>query len=45
MLLSPVMPKATAKLWAAIGQGELGEQTIASASEWGTKPGNLLGEL
>jgi methionyl-tRNA synthetase len=46
VLLAPVMPKATAKLWAAIGQGELSEQTIASASEWGiTKPGNLLGEL
>ena len=46
VLLAPVMPKATAKLWAAIGQGKLSEQTITSASEWGiTKPGNLLGEL
>jgi methionyl-tRNA synthetase len=46
VLLAPIMPKATAKLWAAIGQGELKDQTIASASEWGrTKPGNVLGEL
>jgi methionyl-tRNA synthetase len=46
VLLAPVMPKATAKLWAAIGQGELNEQTIVSASQWGiTKPGNRLGEL
>jgi methionyl-tRNA synthetase len=46
VLLAPVMPKATAKLWAAIGQGKLSEQTIASAAQWGiTKPGNLLGEL
>jgi methionyl-tRNA synthetase len=46
VLLAPVMPKAAAKLWAAIGEGELSAQTIASAAQWGiTKPGFVLGEL
>ena len=46
ILLAPVMPKAAAKLWSAIGQGELSEQTIESAKSWGlTVSGNQLGEL
>ena len=46
VLLAPIMPKATQKLWSAIGEGELQDQTIASASEWGiTKPGFVLKEL
>lgn len=46
ILLNPVMPKAAAKLWKAIGQGDLAEQSIASAGEWGLTPtGFKLGEL
>ena len=38
ILLAPVIPKASAKLWAAIGQdclGDLATQSIASAGEFG----------
>ncbi len=38
VLLSPVMPQATAKLWAALTEGKLGElaeQNIAEAGTWG----------
>ena len=46
ILLAPIMPKATGKLWAAIGEGELAAQTIASAANWGgTKSGFVLKEL
>lgn len=46
ILLNPVMPKAAAKLWSAIGEGELATQSIASAATWGlTKSGVKLGEL
>lgn len=46
VLLAPIMPKACQRLWAAIGTGELGEQTIESAANWGvTDPGSKLGEL
>ncbi|MFM1950653.1 MAG: hypothetical protein RL418_340, partial [Actinomycetota bacterium] len=47
VLLSPVVPKATAKLWAAIGSelGELSDQRIQDPS-WGLLPaGTKLGEL
>ncbi|MFM5952158.1 MAG: methionine--tRNA ligase [Micrococcales bacterium] len=43
ILLAPLIPKATAKLWAAVGQdslGDLGSQSIASAGVFGAlKPG------
>ena len=43
ILLAPVIPKATAKLWAAVGQdslGDLSEQSIDSAGVFGAlKPG------
>ena len=43
ILLAPVIPKATAKLWAAVGQDSLGDlsaQTIESAGVFGAlKPG------
>ena len=49
ILLAPVIPKATAKLWAALAEsslGKLADQTIASAGEWGgIKPGTQLGAL
>ena len=38
VLLSPVTPKATAKLWAALTEGKLGEladQILQAAGEWG----------
>ncbi|MFM8927091.1 MAG: methionine--tRNA ligase [Rhodoluna sp.] len=38
VLLSPVIPKATAKLWAALTEGKLGElseQNISEAGNWG----------
>ena len=47
VLLSPVVPKATAKLWSAIGSelGELSNQRIQDPS-WGLLPaGTKLGEL
>ena len=47
VLLSPVVPKATQKLWTAIGTGlgELSEQRIQQG-EWGVLPaGTKLGEL
>ncbi len=48
VLLSPIMPKATHKLWSAIGVGlgNLSEQTIASAAQWGLIPsGSKITEL
>ena len=49
ILLAPVIPKATAKLWAALAEsslGKLADQTIASAGEWGgIQPGTQLGAL
>ena len=48
VLLSPVMPKATQKLWSAIGGslGNLSDQTIASAAQWGLIPaGSKIAEL
>jgi methionyl-tRNA synthetase len=47
VLLSPIVPKATAKLWAAIGSelGELSGQRIQDDS-WGKLPvGTKLGDL
>ena len=42
VLLSPVMPQATAKLWTALGGvtalGPLAEQPIRGAGEWGLLP-------
>src|SRR4051812_6786964 len=39
VLLSPVLPKATAKLWTALGApGALDEQPLRSAGEWGQLP-------
>ena len=42
VLLSPVIPEATAKLWtglgAAAGLGELDEQSIVTAGTWGQLP-------
>jgi methionyl-tRNA synthetase len=38
VLLSPITPKATAKLWAALTEGKLGElseQILQDAGEWG----------
>ena len=49
ILLAPVIPKATAKLWSALALDSLGalsEQTIASAAVWGgIKSGSKLGVL
>jgi methionyl-tRNA synthetase len=50
VLLSPVLTKATAKLWTALGVssslGELSAQPLRSAGEWGRlAPGTVLGEL
>src|SRR5690606_14609679 len=40
VLLSPVLPKATQKLWKALGApGALVEQPIRDAGEWGQLPG------
>ena len=49
VLLNPVIPKATAKLWAALTEGKLGEladQRLTEAANWdqlvhGTKIGEL----
>lgn len=42
VLLSPVMPEATAKLWAALGAetalGALANQPVRSAGTWGQLP-------
>lgn len=48
VLLAPIMPKATTRLWASIGTGlgSLDQQLIASAGQWGLlKPGQKLAEL
>ncbi|MDE2592132.1 MAG: methionine--tRNA ligase [Actinomycetales bacterium] len=49
ILLAPVIPKATAKLWSALALDSLGalsNQTIASAGVWGgIKSGSKLGAL
>ncbi|MFM5968080.1 MAG: methionine--tRNA ligase [Micrococcales bacterium] len=49
VLLAPVIPKATAKLWSALAEeslGALNEQTIASAATWGGfQSGTKLGAL
>ena len=48
VLLNPITPKATAKLWAAMGGslGELASQPLAAAGEWGQlAAGAQLGEL
>lgn len=42
VLLAPIMPKATAKLFAAIWPGKnLSEQTIADAAQWGGLPAGV----
>jgi methionyl-tRNA synthetase len=47
--LAPVMPKATAKLWAALTEcklGELADQPLADAARWGQLPsGAKVGDL
>jgi len=47
--LAPVMPKSTAKLWAALTEGSLGElseQPLGDAATWGQlKAGTKLSEL
>jgi methionyl-tRNA synthetase len=48
VLLSPFTPKASAKLWAAIGQslGELANQPLLEAASWNQlRPGTKIGEL
>jgi methionyl-tRNA synthetase len=48
VLLSPVIPKATAKLWAALTSnslGDLSEQNITEAGNWGTLGSAKVGEL
>jgi methionyl-tRNA synthetase len=49
VLLNPITPKATAKLWAALTEGKLGElaeQRLADASNWGQLvAGTVIGEL
>ena len=49
VLLAPIIPQATAKLWAALASqslGELPEQSLLSAGEWGQLPaGATIGEL
>jgi methionyl-tRNA synthetase len=48
VLLSPFTPKASAKLWAAIGGslGDLADQSLLEAASWGQlKPGTQIGEL
>jgi len=50
VLLSPVIPDATAKLWAALGAGvtlgELTAQDITTAGQWGQLPaGTTIGAL
>jgi len=47
--LAPVMPKATAKLWAALTEGKLGDladQPLADSGRWGQLPaGTKVGDL
>jgi methionyl-tRNA synthetase len=48
VLLAPFTPKASAKLWAAIGGslGDLADQSLLEAASWGQlKPGTQIGEL
>ena len=49
MLLNPVIPKATAKLWAALTEGKLGEladQRLTEAPNWDQLvQGTNIGEL
>jgi len=47
VLLSPVIPDATAKLWEALGSGtDLQEQLIPDAGKWGQlQPGTTVGTL
>ena len=48
VLLNPITPKATAKLWAALGSGlgELDAQPLNEAAAWGQlKPGSVLNIL
>jgi methionyl-tRNA synthetase len=50
VLLSPVMPEATAKLWLALGVGEtlgsLEDQPIREAGQWGAlRPGTSVNGL
>jgi methionyl-tRNA synthetase len=49
ILLAPVIPKATAKLWAALTEGKLGElseQRLAEAANWDQLPQGInIGEL
>ncbi|MEN9713637.1 MAG: hypothetical protein RLZZ164_301 [Actinomycetota bacterium] len=49
VLLAPVIPKATAKLWSALAataMGELAGQSLIEAGTWGQLPtGTQLGEL
>jgi methionyl-tRNA synthetase len=50
VLLSPVIPEATAKLWTALGApaglGDLTDQVIVDAGHWGQLPvGSRLGSL
>ena len=47
--LAPIMPKSTAKLWAALTEGSLGDlagQPLSDAAEWGQlKAGVRVGDL
>jgi methionyl-tRNA synthetase len=50
VLLAPVMPKATAKLWEALGAeellGALGQQRVREAGVWGAlTPGTVIRPL
>ena len=49
VLLAPVIPKATAKLWNALAgsaMGDLASQSLIEAGNWGQLPtGTQLGEL
>ena len=49
VLLAPVIPKATGKLWAALAGGSLGDlvdQSLIEAGTWGQLPaGSQIGEL
>jgi methionyl-tRNA synthetase len=48
VLLAPIMPKATGRLWDSVGSslGELADQPLSSCETWGLlQPGVKLGEL
>ena len=49
VLLNPITPKATAKLWVALGEsvnGSIDDQPLAQAAVWGQlKAGGTLGQL